>query len=326
LFASIELGRASRGFILNASEGGLCVQAAREIVGDEPLELRFQSVQPGAWVEARGRIAWRNETRTVAGIEFVDLTPEIVLEIRKWLFFGASLQELRGNWEADQSAMEPAVADCNLSDDSGFQEHAAIPRSRLAEIGKQDVTSSRWLFEPDNISRSPEHPPPPLRTLRVLALAIFIVLSLALLARWHVGSARQIRSLLSKKEEAPSSPSVQPAKIEPAAKNNPTFPAPLQQPPRPSRASKANPSPTPSPAVAASGSVLQAAAMTDQKNANELAESLRQRNFPAFVSKRNTDRFYRVLIGPYATDQSLRQAKSGLQNDAIKTIEKRWSP
>jgi hypothetical protein len=74
LFASIELGKTFRGFILNASEGGLCVQAAREIVADEPLELRFQSVQPGAWVEARGRIAWRNETRTVAGIEFVDLT------------------------------------------------------------------------------------------------------------------------------------------------------------------------------------------------------------------------------------------------------------
>src|SRR6202035_5487398 len=87
LFASIQLGQDSRGFILNASEGGLCVHAGKGITDERPLELRFQSVRPGSWVEARGRIVWRNEPKNVAGIEFVEPTTEAVQEIRKWLSF-----------------------------------------------------------------------------------------------------------------------------------------------------------------------------------------------------------------------------------------------
>ena len=111
LFASIQLGKNLRGFILNASEGGVCVQTAREIPGDEPLDLRFQSVRPGAWVQARGRVVWKNETNTVAGLEFVDNNNEIAKEVRHWLSFGESLQELRGNWWPDPAAMDFTVPD-----------------------------------------------------------------------------------------------------------------------------------------------------------------------------------------------------------------------
>ena len=115
LFASIQLGKNLQGFILNASEGGVCVQTAREIVGDEPLDLRFQSVRPGAWVNARGRIVWKNESNTVAGLQFVDADKEIAGEVRNWLNFGESLQELRGDWWPDSqpadhpTALAPAV-------------------------------------------------------------------------------------------------------------------------------------------------------------------------------------------------------------------------
>src|SRR5580700_4384785 len=101
LFAYAELGHDVGGVILNFSEGGFCVQTTAEIVAEPPLPVRFQSFQSGGWVEAKGRIAWRNETKTVTGIEFVDIAEEACQEIRKWLGFGESLQELRGSWWAD---------------------------------------------------------------------------------------------------------------------------------------------------------------------------------------------------------------------------------
>src|SRR5580704_10430712 len=109
LFASIQLGKNLQGFILNASEGGVCVQTAREIVGDEPLDLRFQSVRPGSWVNARGRIVWKNESNTVAGLQFLDADKEIAGEVRNWLNFGESLQELRGDWWDSQPLSPPAA-------------------------------------------------------------------------------------------------------------------------------------------------------------------------------------------------------------------------
>jgi cell division protein FtsN len=105
LFASIQLGKNLQGFILNASEGGVCVQTAKEIQGDEPLDLRFQSVRPGSWVQARGRIVWKNESNTVAGLQFIDTDKEMAAEVRNWLAFGESLQELRGNWWPDSPAV-----------------------------------------------------------------------------------------------------------------------------------------------------------------------------------------------------------------------------
>jgi cell division septation protein DedD len=47
-----------------------------------------------------------------------------------------------------------------------------------------------------------------------------------------------------------------------------------------------------------SGFVLQVGAMTHKENAEALAEALQRRNFPAFVSRREADGFYRVVVGP----------------------------
>jgi cell division septation protein DedD len=358
LFASIQLGEQSQGFILNASEGGLCVQTAKEIVADGPLNLRFQSVDPGAWVEAHGRIVWRNETKTVAGIEFIDLTPEIVQQIRKWLFFGQSLQELQGNWSPGQAryqqvtdqpaASPPADAEQDAPSDFHLHLNAALPLS--SEPGKVEAP-----LGPSPPSPSESRPQPGIlssiealqsrsQTLPIAALAILIaVLSVGILVRWSSDIARYTRGHIGgliPKYEAPAS-QFPVAQSEPA-KSNPVT-SPLRPPPvPPARSSqihsspgplpsspqiKSAPSPSPEPVAAAtSGTVLQAAAMIDEQNANGLAQQLHQKNFPVFVSKRKPDPFYRVLIGPFLTERSLRQAKSALAALDIKTIEKQWIP
>jgi cell division septation protein DedD len=77
---------------------------------------------------------------------------------------------------------------------------------------------------------------------------------------------------------------------------------------------------------ATSGLVLQVAAMTEELNANRLASSLKSAHFPAFVSKRNGDRFYRVLVGPFPSETPLREATGNLKKSGYNSIEKNWTP
>jgi hypothetical protein len=75
-----------------------------------------------------------------------------------------------------------------------------------------------------------------------------------------------------------------------------------------------------------SGLVLQVGAMTHEDNADLLAHDLHQRNFPAFVFKRGTDRYYRVAVGPYSNAHSTVRAKKELKRQGFKGILRRWSP
>jgi hypothetical protein len=59
--------------------------------------------------------------------------------------------------------------------------------------------------------------------------------------------------------------------------------------------------------------VLQVAAMTHEESAQSLVESLLKRNLTAFVSRRESDRFYRVLVGPFSDADSTLRAKEQLK-------------
>src|ERR1700733_4285797 len=81
----IDLGHCDVGRILNISEGGLAVQATTNSIDESLPYIRFNFSQSEVWVETGGRIAWTNESRDVAGIEFVNLSDEGRDQIREWL-------------------------------------------------------------------------------------------------------------------------------------------------------------------------------------------------------------------------------------------------
>jgi cell division septation protein DedD len=65
--------------------------------------------------------------------------------------------------------------------------------------------------------------------------------------------------------------------------------------------------------------IVQVAAFAQEANAHKLVESLRQKNFPAFLS--TTDKeggFYRVQVGPYPDEESVRTALSELGRAGFK--------
>lgn len=83
--AYLELHEGNGGIILNASEGGLAVQAAASLTDDVLPAVRFQLPQSRTWVELRVRAAWIGDSRKVAGLEFLDLSEETRTQIKKWL-------------------------------------------------------------------------------------------------------------------------------------------------------------------------------------------------------------------------------------------------
>jgi sporulation related protein/PilZ domain-containing protein len=74
------------------------------------------------------------------------------------------------------------------------------------------------------------------------------------------------------------------------------------------------------------GFVLQVGAMTHESNAERLSETLQQDDFPAFVFKRNTDRFYKVAVGSFPDAESAAEVKRKLEKQGFKAILVRWSP
>jgi DedD protein len=68
------------------------------------------------------------------------------------------------------------------------------------------------------------------------------------------------------------------------------------------------------PALGTGGGInLQVAALTKENDAMVLANSLRKKNFPTFVQPPHGDRYYHVLVGPYADQKAADTARKGLE-------------
>jgi cell division septation protein DedD len=53
-----------------------------------------------------------------------------------------------------------------------------------------------------------------------------------------------------------------------------------------------------------------------------LANTLRKKNFPTFVQSPQGDKYYHVLVGPYADQKAAENARKGLEVAGFKAIVK----
>lgn len=70
------------------------------------------------------------------------------------------------------------------------------------------------------------------------------------------------------------------------------------------------------------GISLQVAALTKESDAMALANNLRKKNFPTFVQSPQGDKYYHVLVGPYADQKAADNARKGLEVAGFKAIVK----
>jgi DedD protein len=76
------------------------------------------------------------------------------------------------------------------------------------------------------------------------------------------------------------------------------------------------------PLSAGGGTSLQVAALTKEADAMALANTLRKKNFPTFVQSPQGDKYYHVLVGPYADQKAVDNARKGLEVAGFKAIVK----
>ena len=76
------------------------------------------------------------------------------------------------------------------------------------------------------------------------------------------------------------------------------------------------------PLSAGGGISLQVAALTKESDAMALANTLRKKNFPTFVQSPQGDKYYHVLVGPYADQKAVDNARKGLEVAGFKAIVK----
>lgn len=76
------------------------------------------------------------------------------------------------------------------------------------------------------------------------------------------------------------------------------------------------------PLSAGGGTNLQVAALTKEADAMALANTLRKKNFPTFVQSPQGDKYYHVLVGPYADQKAVDNARKGLEVAGFKAIVK----
>jgi cell division septation protein DedD len=349
LFASVEVGEDSLGFILNISEGGLCVQTAQEVAEGRPLQLRFQSLQSQGWVEAQGKIVWKNDAKTLAGIEFLDLSPEARKEVQTWLSFGDSLQDLRENFaEGEQSRREaPEETDARAVDAAVELESAAIAEANSRSFREHEFKAALEAasedLPADAHSAVPvfrEAPPDSATARRIspaAAMAVFFcAIALALLAYRHGNFGGYVRNWLRQKTTAqlPAPSGVNPSEAAAERPQTSSFAGATRSlPTHPDAPSAARQMPTAKPASSTASQVststtfaLQVAAMREEENANHLAESLRSKKFPVAVSKRPGEKLYKVFVGPYFDLTAVRSAQSALAKDGIPSLIRHATP
>jgi cell division septation protein DedD len=70
---------------------------------------------------------------------------------------------------------------------------------------------------------------------------------------------------------------------------------------------------------------VQVAALTEEVEARKLSDRLRQENFQAFVGTLPADSYYRVMLGPYADQESARIVLGKLKRAGFSSFIRRES-
>jgi PilZ domain len=84
-FHYIKLGDSNDGIILNISERGLALHVAQSLTGNHLPSMRFRLSRSDAWLCTPGRIAWVSWSKKTAGVEFLDISYEARVRVKKWI-------------------------------------------------------------------------------------------------------------------------------------------------------------------------------------------------------------------------------------------------
>jgi septal ring-binding cell division protein DamX len=347
-FSCVQLDDDNGGIVLNISERGLAMCVVRSVADSPSLRMRFQISRSDAWIETKARIAWVDPSKTTAGVEFINLPYDEHIRVRNWI---------SSRVESNPSTKEPVIVG-NVGVDSSSaalepEGAASVPEPETARRTSEDqsertITGDTVIVLPSATGRTYAEAvselsagtitQPPVTENVGHSIARGSPVTLACGKQYHHqkrGRARKISSamwiwlwgitaILFSVSTIFLALHLQSALSNRQAKKN-ALAAMKPGPPPSSWARPAKLSGDPSLPSTGPGFVLQVGAMTHRDNADRLADSLRKKNFPASVSHEPTDRFYRVIVGPYPDANSTSRARDELEKQNFEAIRKPWN-
>jgi hypothetical protein len=297
----VSLGIFPVGLLFDLGEGGLSV---RGLVPDDQNEFHFASfrlpsgrARGDCFIEASVEIAWTRNSEKRAGLRFVQLGDKSQRELKEWLGIRS------GTIAAGLADLETACPELGFPENASDCLYPSISRQSVCspEIRREsERTKTREAgASPLNASR---------RQLELFLLAAFLCSPFVLLGYYLPSLLEKLKANRSKAEshtpQLISNRAITPVDLSSS-----------KQSILPSRLSVDQP-----------GFVLQVGAMRYEENADALAATLNQMNFPAFVFRRQGDHFYRVVVGPFENVESSTKVKDDLERKDFEAILKPWSP
>jgi len=307
--ASVCLGDSWRERLFDLSEGGLAVDGLPPASQDQIISLAFGLPGGNEHIQAKAEIAWTSESEHRTGLRFLDLTDISRQQLKEWISARVHTGALTASGMKD--VPPDTITDVlgalvsPLSHDGG-DEGLAHLRDSLVHTHRTTGFNVKnlGLTAHEGLSRLSKvrHPVG-------LILAVVILTPVSVFLGYLLGNGGnhpQAANITPITIAAVSSSDGSSTTITPPPATTPTLPAAL-------------PFDLP-------GFVLQVGAMTHEENADILRESLEQKNFPAFVFKRSTNRFYRVAVGPYSDADTAVRIKDQLEGKGFEAIIRPWSP
>ena len=292
----VSVDRLRRAFLSDLSEGGMAFDGLVVEGGPSVVSVGFNLPDGGGPIDATAEVVWTCESRHRTGVRFLELAEECRQRLRGWL-------------SARVVALESP--------------HGARVWDSLGEV---TGAARNWILQEIGESGAPEQSCQPAESA-----------SHASGSSGNLGFAERLASYRSAGVAlglvAVCSAFVTigyylPA-LSPAPKTVGHISA-IESPPRFTPSGSITSVSESSGAVRAidlpgkyEGFVLQVAAMAHQENAEALAKSLQQKNFPAFVFDRGGDGLYRVDVGPYPDAKYAHDVKSELTSAGFRSVLER---
>lgn len=283
----VSLGDSEAGLLFDVGEGGLSVHGLAPKWRHDLIPIAFHLPEGNDSVYAHVGIAWTSDSQNRTGLRFVNVAERTRQRLKAWV----SSKIYAPTLDASDGA--------SLAADFSAVSSAAIPFQPLA-ISKSEVPDVT-LERPSRTNK--------LRPELILLLAVAILCPGFFLLGHYLPrimeSQRSQDVMVAPKAHGTPSPDeisvVNSSAVEPQV-----FPPRID--------------------VTMPGFVLQVAAMSQEDNADALAVALNRKKFPAFVYRRENDRFYKVAVGPYPDLPSSNQVKDELQRESYEALLRRWTP
>ncbi len=309
----VHLDESKRGLLLDVSEGGLAVASLVPKSPDEVISLAFDLPEAGVHIQTKAAVAWTRDSGHLSGVRFVDLADASRQQLEQWIFARANTARVLATGTVATEPTPPAFpTEANgasaapvpqIQNDSigGRSSLSPISPQLTGEFNPYKKLLGKELSSSEGQSRS--------------SIKLFLAVMLLSWALVFLGYRMGIMEVSPHVTQVTASTKVPEASSKGSL--NPVDRSSLPTSLLPNSASWNDP-----------GVVLQVGAMSEESNADALAEILQKRNFPAFVFKRGGDRFYKVAVGPFngADADSTAKVRDDLEKQGFTPILKPWLP